>query len=192
MSLEQPPPGHRASDHDRERAAAMVQEAHSDGRLDFQELDERLTQIYSAKTQLELRNVTADLVPVAHGSNAAELTIRAKYSAQKREGPWTVPERVVAVAVHSSVRLDFTEALVRWPEIHVDAQAKHSSVIMIVPEGWSIDLDSVDIVHGAAKNKATTPRAGGVRLRVTGQAKHGSIIVRHARKRHWWWPWYRK
>ena len=41
MSLEQPPPGHRASDNDRERAASVVQEAHSDGRLDFQELDER-------------------------------------------------------------------------------------------------------------------------------------------------------
>ncbi|TCO23412.1 uncharacterized protein DUF1707 [Kribbella steppae] len=192
MSLEQPPPGHRASDNDRERAAAVVQEAHSDGRLDFQELDERLTQIYSSKTQLELRTATADLVPVAHGSNAVELVIRAKHSAQKREGPWTVPQRVVAVAEHSSVRLDFTDAVVRWPEIHVDAQAKHSSVVMIVPEGWSIDLDAVDMVHGTAKNKATTPRSGGVRLRVTGQAKHGSIVVRHPRKRHWWWPWYRK
>jgi hypothetical protein len=193
MSLEQPPPpAQRASDNDRERAAALVQEAHSDGRLDFPELDERLTQIYSAKTQLELRNATADLVPVAHGSNAVELIIRAKHSAQKREGPWTVPERVVAVAEHSSVRLDFTDAVVRWPEIHVDAQAKHSSVVMIVPEGWSIDLDAVDVVHGTTRNKATTPRAGGVRLRVTGQAKHGSIVVRHPRKRHWWWPWYRK
>jgi hypothetical protein len=192
MSLEQPPPAHRASDNDRERAAAVVQEAHSDGRLDFQELDERLTQIYSAKTQLELRNATADLVPVAHGSNAAELTIRAKHSAQRREGPWTVPQQVVAVAEHSSVRLDFTDAIVRWPEIHVDAQAKHSSVVMIVPEGWSIDLDAVDMIHGTAKNKATTPRAGGARLRVTGEARHGTIVVRHPRKRHWWWPWYRK
>lgn len=192
MSLEQPPPGHRASDNDRERAAAVVQEAHSDGRLDFEELDERLTQIYTAKTQLELRSATADLVPVAHGGNAVELTIRAKHSAQKREGPWQVPERVVAVAEHSSVRLDFTDAVVRWPEIHVDAQAKHSSVVMIVPEGWSVNLDEVDMIHGSAANKAGTPRAGGVSLRVTGQARHGSIVVRHPRKRRWWWPWYRK
>jgi hypothetical protein len=192
MSLEQPPPGHRASDNDRERAAALVQEAHGDGRLDFEELDERLTQIYSAKTQLELRTATADLVPVAHGSAAAELTIRAKHSSQKREGPWQVPERVIAVAEHSSVRLDFTDAVVRWPEIHVAADAKHSSVVMIVPEGWSINIDEVDMIHGTATNKAGTPRAGGVRLRVTGQARHGSIMVRHARKRHWWWPWYRK
>ena len=88
MSLEQPPPGHRASDNDRERAAAVVQEAHGDGRLDFEELDERLTQIYSAKTQLELRNATADLVPVRSGNNRAEIVIKATHSSQKREGAW--------------------------------------------------------------------------------------------------------
>jgi hypothetical protein len=191
MSLEQPPPGHRASDNDRERAAAVVQEAHTDGRLDFQELDERLTQIYTAKTQLELRNVTADLVPVAHGSSQ-ELTLRARHSAQKREGAWTVPERLTAIAEHSSVKLDFTDALVHWAEVHVDAHAKHSSVVMVIPEGWSVDIDQVDMVHSSAKNKAVAPRAGGVRLRVTGEARHGSIVVRHPRKRHWWWPWYSK
>jgi hypothetical protein len=191
MSLEQPPPGHRASDNDRERAAAVVQEAHTDGRLDFEELDERLTQIYTAKTQLELRNATADLVPVAHGSSQ-ELTLRARHSAQKREGAWTVPERLTAIAEHSSVKLDFTDALVHWAEVHVDAHAKHSSVVMVIPEGWSVDIDQVDMVHSSAKNKAVAPRAGGVRLRVTGEARHGSIVVRHPRKRHWWWPWYSK
>ena len=169
----------------------MVQEAHSDGRLDFEELDERLTQIYSAKTQLELRTATADLLPVAHG-NAAELTIRAKHSSQKREGAWHVPERVMAVAEHSSVRLDFTDAVVHWREINVDARAKHSSVVMIVPPGWSVNIDDIDMIHGTASNKAGTPTPGGVHLRVTGEARHGSIVVRHPRKRRWWWPWYRK
>lgn len=191
MSLEQPPPGHRASDQDRERAAAVIQEAHSDGRLDFEEMDERLTQIYSAKTQLELRTATADLVPVAHGG-AAELTIRAKHSAQKREGAWTVPERVTALPEHSSLRLDFTDAVVRWPEIHVEARPKHSSILMIVPEGWSVDLDQIDMVGSSASNKAGTPKPGGVRLHITGEARYSSITVRHPRKRHWWWPWYRK
>lgn len=191
MSLEQPPPGHRASDHDRERAAAVIQEAHGDGRLDFEEMDERLTRIYSAKTQLELRDATADLVPVAP-AGAAELTIRAKHSAQKREGAWTVPERVTALPEHSSLRLDFTDAVVRWPEIHVEARPKHSSILMIVPEGWSVDLDQIDMVGSSASNKAGTAKAGGVRLRITGEARYSSITVRHPRKRHWWWPWYRK
>jgi hypothetical protein len=192
MSLEQPPPGRRASDHDRDRAASLVQEAHGDGRLDIEEMDDRLTRIYSAKTDLELRTATDDLLPVAHGSKSDVLSIRAKHSHQKREGPWQVPQRVNAVAEHSSIKLDFTDAVVRWPEIHVDAQAKHSSVVMIVPVGWSINIDEVDMHHGTARNKAVAPRPGGVRLHVTGQAKHGSIVVRHPRKRRWWWPWYSK
>ncbi|WP_433022150.1 DUF1707 SHOCT-like domain-containing protein [Kribbella sp. CA-294648] len=191
MSLEQPPPGHRASDNDRERAAAVIQEAHGDGRLDFEEMDERLSRIYAAKTQLELRDATADLVPVARGG-AAELTIRAKHSAQKREGAWTVPERVTALPEHSSLRLDFTDAVVHWPEIHVEARPKHSSILMIVPEGWSVDLDQIDMVGSSASNKAGTAKPGGVRLRITGEARYSSITVRHPRKRHWWWPWYRK
>lgn len=191
MSLEQPPPARRASDHDRERAAAVIQEAHSDGRLDFEEMDERLTQIYSAKTEIELRTATADLLPVAHGAEA-ELTIRAKHSAQKREGAWTVPERVTALPEHSSLRLDFTDAVVRWQEIHVEARPKHSSILLIVPEGWSVDLDQIDMVGSSAKNKASAPKPGGVRLHVTGEARYSSITVRHPRKRHWWWPWYRK
>jgi hypothetical protein len=192
MSLEQPPPERRASDNDRERAASVVQEAHSDGRLDFEELDERLTQIYSAKTELELRTATADLVALPHGSNSVEMVIRGKHSAQKREGAWQVPERVVAVGEHSSIRLDFTDAVIPWREVHVDARIKHSSIVMIVPPGWSINIDEIDMVHGTAANKAGAPAAGGVRLRVTGEARHGSIVVRHPRKRHWWWPWYRK
>jgi hypothetical protein len=192
MSLEQPPPTPRASDNDRERAAAVVQEAHSDGRLDFEELDERLTQIYSAKTQLELRNATADLVPVRSGSAAAEVVIRAKHSAQKREGAWQVPERVVATAEHSSLRLDFTDAVVRWPEIEVSADVLHSSLVMIVPQGWSVSIDDVELSHGSSKNKTTAAAPNGVHLHVSGRAQHSSFVVRHPRKRHWWWPWYRK
>jgi hypothetical protein len=191
MSLEQPPPGRRVSDHDRDRAAALVQEAHGDGRLDVEELDARLTRIYTAKTDLELHTVTDDLLPVSHGRSDV-LTIRAKHSSQRREGPWQVPQRVNAVTEHSSVKLDFTDAVVHWPEVHIDAQIKHGSVVMIVPEGWSIDLDEIDLRHATARNKAITPRQGGVRLHVTGQAMHSSIVVRHPRKRRWWWPWYSK
>lgn len=192
MSLEQPPPGHRASDNDRERAAAVVQEAHGDGRLDFQELDERLTQIYAAKTQSELEVVTADLVPARSRSSAAELAIKATHSAQKREGAWLVPQRIVTQATHSSVRLDFTDAVVRWPEIQVEANLVHSSIVMIVPPGWTVTIDDVELHGGSAKNKATAATSSGQHIYVTGKALYSSMTVRHPRKRHWWWPWYRK
>ncbi len=82
--------------------------------------------------------------------------------------------------------------MVRWPEIHVEARPKHSSILMIVPEGWSVDLDQIDMVGSSASNKAGAPKPGGVRLHITGEARYSTITVRHPRKRHWWWPWYRK
>jgi hypothetical protein len=187
MTMEQPPL--RATDRDRDAAAAVVQEAHGDGRLDVEELDERLTRIYSSKTQLELRDATADLVPRGHGGTAPVLQIRAKHSAQKREGQWRVPSHIVATAEHSSIRLDFSQAVVQHHEVLVEAVAKHSGIVLIVPRGWSIDIDEVQTEHAAVKNKTVAPLPGRPHLRVTGRAVHAGVVVRHPRPRRWYWPW---
>ena len=56
----------RASDQDRDSAAVFLSEAYAVGRLSRDELDDRATAAYSAKTQGELRDLTADLpCPVA-------------------------------------------------------------------------------------------------------------------------------
>ena len=56
----------RASDQDRDSAAELLSEAYAVGRLSRAELDDRATAAYSAKTQGELRDLTADLPrPVA-------------------------------------------------------------------------------------------------------------------------------
>jgi len=66
--------------------------------------------------------------------------------------------------------------------------SKHGSVQLIVPRGWSVDIDDVYSEHGSVRNKAGAPLPGMPRLRVTGRAKHGSVVVRHPVRRRWWWP----
>jgi hypothetical protein len=51
----------RASDQDRDSAAELLSEAYAAGRLSRAELDDRATAAYSARTQGELRDLTADL-----------------------------------------------------------------------------------------------------------------------------------
>jgi hypothetical protein len=51
----------RASDQDRDNAAELLIEAYAVGRLSREELDDRATVAYSAKTRGELRDATADL-----------------------------------------------------------------------------------------------------------------------------------
>jgi hypothetical protein len=54
-------PEHRAGDGDRDQVAAVLREAHAEGRLDLDELTERLDAAYRAKTFGELAAVTSDL-----------------------------------------------------------------------------------------------------------------------------------
>jgi Domain of unknown function (DUF1707)/2TM domain len=51
----------RAADADRERVAEALRQHHVDGRLDAEELSQRLDQAYAAKTFGDLDAVTADL-----------------------------------------------------------------------------------------------------------------------------------
>ena len=51
----------RASDADRDTAAAVINNALAEGRLTAEEHSERLDAIYSAKTQAELEPLLADL-----------------------------------------------------------------------------------------------------------------------------------
>jgi len=64
-------PDLRASDADREAVAKRLHAAGADGRLDPQELEERLEQCYAAKTFGELDRLTADLGPAPAPAPAA-------------------------------------------------------------------------------------------------------------------------
>lgn len=51
----------RAGDSDRERVADQLRKAHAEGRLDADELDERIARCLQARTFGELQRLTADL-----------------------------------------------------------------------------------------------------------------------------------
>jgi len=64
----------RASDQDRDSAAELLGQAYAVGRLSRDELDDRATAAFSAKTQGELRDLTADLPrPVARTDLPSEI-----------------------------------------------------------------------------------------------------------------------
>ncbi len=65
----------RASDEQRERAAQEVREHYAAGRLNEDELSERLDAVYRARTEAELRAARSDL-PVLPATQRAELAAR--------------------------------------------------------------------------------------------------------------------
>lgn len=59
--LQSEPPAVRASDADRERTATLLRENYTEGRLSFEELQERLDRAYGARTFGDLQTLTDDL-----------------------------------------------------------------------------------------------------------------------------------
>ena len=68
-------PDIRASDAERERVATQLREHAAEGRLDVDELDERLQAAYAARTRSELDALTADL-PAPPPPRPAPPTVR--------------------------------------------------------------------------------------------------------------------
>ena len=62
----------RAGDTERERAARLLREHCSEGRLDFDELDTRIEATYSAKTRRELDALLADLPETTQERHVAD------------------------------------------------------------------------------------------------------------------------
>jgi hypothetical protein len=64
MSIDPPqPPALRASDADREAVAERLRVASVDGRIDSEELEERLSAVYSARWVADLDRLVSDVVP---------------------------------------------------------------------------------------------------------------------------------
>ena len=76
-----PDPQLRASDEQRDRAAQDIREHFAAGRLDDDELDQRVQAAYSAKTQQELVRLLADLpkLPASPAQQKAELAERRRH-----------------------------------------------------------------------------------------------------------------
>jgi Domain of unknown function (DUF1707) len=82
-------PGLRASDAERERVAEALRRHHLDGRLDTDELQERLERAYAARTTGDLAPLLADLP--GERRDAAR--------APRRSPQWPAPPLLVAAVV---------------------------------------------------------------------------------------------
>lgn len=61
----------RISDHDRQKVADVLRDAAGEGRIDLEELDERLELTWGARTYADLVPITADLHLPAHPQAAS-------------------------------------------------------------------------------------------------------------------------
>ncbi|MFJ4874882.1 DUF1707 domain-containing protein [Streptomyces sp. NPDC088745] len=170
----------RASDADREEVVEQLREAAAEGRLDMEELDERLGLALTAKTVAELAPLVEDVIPAQDLPAGEPLVIKGGVHGQSRVGAWKVPARIVAHGGMGGVTLDFTRTSVRHKVIEVEANGSVAPVTLVVPEGWGVDTDGVHPGVGGLWNKTKGEQRPGTPLvRVTGSGGMGGVYVRN-------------
>jgi Domain of unknown function (DUF1707) len=207
MSIEEPsssaerdPRLLRVSHADRDRMVEILRDAAADGRLDADELEERVERALTARTFADLEPLTADLpvaalvaptgpfpVPAPPVPGEGEV-VRWSVTGQRlvREGAWVVP-RVVELDVHGgSARLDYT--LARLPEgghSTLRISTHGGRVRLRVPPGVAVDLSGITWHGGRVRDNASRHAVPGAAvthvITVTGATHGGSVRVEPSR-----------
>ena len=184
----------RASHEDRDAIVDRLRVAAGDGRIDAEELDQRIEAAMGARTYGELDVIVKDLPEtpeaaarsVARRQEAVALqTITVSHSTASKFGPWLVPHQLVVNARHGSVVLDFTDAVFEsGREVEIELDARHSSIRLILPEGSVVDEDVLDRRHSAVSSRHFGPAGPeSVRIRLTGAMHHSAVRVRRMSRR---------
>lgn len=186
----------RISDDDRHRVAEVLREAAGEGRLDLEELDQRLEATYAAKTYGDLVPITADLpalpgsTPVAAQPAAvrrqalpATATYETSFSVMgdcTRRGQWLVPASHTAFSIMGSVALDLREATFAAPEVTINANAVMAGVTVVVDAQTQVIVEGFGIMGDFSQAKDRVPAELGLGspvVRVRGIALMGSVSV---------------
>ncbi len=151
----------RASDRDREQAAARLRTAAAAGQLDVEELEERLTAAFASRTRRELAALTADLgepqggeiapatpAPVVHGDAGGERWVVSVMSGNDRAGHWRLGPRVRVVNVMGGSDLDLTQAELSAPVTQITVVSVMGGSEISVPEGVRVEASRFALMGG--------------------------------------------
>ncbi len=202
----------RISDTERDQVAEILREAAGEGRLDLDELDERLSAVYAAKTYADIQPIVADLPagasgfggPAATGPTPAgagaslsnyrhqplaggqPLVLKGRGNSLVRKGEWTVPHRVEVDARFGETKLDFRQARLTTPVVEVWLDVSWGSGDLILPEGATAEVDVDASWFGSLRSDIDSiARHGNPHFVVTGKSQGGSLKVRYKKSGGW-------
>lgn len=183
----------RISDADRHRVQEILRQAAGEGRLDLEELDERLEASFKAKTYGELVPLTADILgpsqDLTPATGAQPPTLPGQESGRAftimggidRKGVWAVPREFSALALMGSIHLDLRQAQFPGQEVTLSLNVIMGGADVVVNRSTHVIVDGLGIMGAFEAPKAdTTLRldAGSPVVRVKGVALMGGVTVR--------------
>ncbi|HET6167169.1 MAG TPA: DUF1707 domain-containing protein [Marmoricola sp.] len=149
----------RISDAERNKVAEILREAAGDGRIDLDELDERLEATYAAKTYAELVPITHDLGLAAATTSAVAGIERERAVAimggVERRGNWVVPEHFTVFCLMGGAELDLRQAQFSAREVTLTINTLMGGATVIVNRSTNVIVQGTGIMGGYS-----APRSG--------------------------------
>lgn len=193
---------------EREDVIETLRVAAGDGRLTVEELTERMEKAADAKTYADLDLLVDDLpVPppskalggaagtVARTASGAvvparsaagwelghPLVLRAGWEDERRRGRWEVPPFIRVESTGATVELSFLEVESAPEVINVDVAGAMGTCLIVVPDGWGVDIDDVRGSWGTRKSHVDqVPHPGLPLVRVSGSLGMSTLTARYA------------
>lgn len=179
----------RISDADRHQVAEVLREAAGDGRIDLDELDERLERTYAARTYADLVPITLDLPvqprsvpapgPLPTGAATEERHL-AIMGGLERKGVWTVPARMTVTCFMGGADLDLRRAQFAAGQVVLTINAVMGGADIKVNPQTHVVMEGTGIMGGYSGPSDSTPaelRADSPVVRIRGFAIMGGVSV---------------
>jgi hypothetical protein len=186
----------RISDSERHKVAEVLREAAGEGRIDLEELDERLEATYAARTYADLVPITVDLpvraateLPVQPASEttspevvpgAAEERHLAILSGLERKGAWVVPKHMTVTCFLGGAELDLRSAKFAAREVVLTINAVLGGADIKVNPNTHVIMEGTGILGGYdGPSGRTEPRLdeNSPVVRIRGFALLGGVSV---------------
>ncbi len=189
-------PDLRASDADRDAAAARLGGALAVGCLTSTEYAERLDAAYAARTLGELAPLTRDLpesdTEPAGAEPAGRAEVAARFSKVIRSGRWVAGRRTRLTVHFGALIINLANAVLPGREVTVEIDAFCGKLIIIVPPGAHvIDEGGALFAKRAVYGRDTAEDGDGPVIRLVGDARFSKVAVHRgsfdpmAPWRHW-------
>lgn len=185
----------RISDADRQQVAEVLRAAAGEGRLELDELDDRLEATWAARTYADLVPITVDLPghtgsPAPRAASAAVprpghapryTSSVAVMSDQSRKGVWEIGESYSAFALMGGATLDLREVVFTSREVVINASTVMGGIDVVVNARTRVTVDGVGIMGSfeeARSRVVPEPDPGSPHVRVRGLALMGAVTVK--------------
>lgn len=186
----------------RDNTVAILREAAADGRLEFDELEQRVESALGARIREDLAAVLADLVPSADMkrslATAAPLGDGPGYRWDNplvfngdwlhntvQRGVWEVPPFLEINTGWGYVKLDMMQATCHSAVVDLVITSSSGTITLVVPQGWCVDTHEVQTSGMSGTISSRVPTRSPMdapRIVVRGRTA-GSLKVRHPKPR---------